>query len=78
MVVASEVKVQRVEKAEKGFTVITPPHYGVSLPSQQGQTFVLNNWLQRGHGRILLLLHDPGRLVGNLDNYDWAHTEMNK
>lgn len=39
------------EKVEKGFTVITPPHYEVSLPFQQGQTFVLADLASKGHGR---------------------------
>lgn len=35
------------EKVERGFTVITPPHYGVSLPSR-GQAFVPADLASKG------------------------------
>lgn len=58
-------------KVEEGFSVITPPHYGVSLPPQEGQAFVLANLASKGHGRVLLLLRDPGEIVGILGNGDY-------
>lgn len=35
------------QKVERGFTVITPPHYGVSLPFQQVRCLFWLTWLQR-------------------------------
>lgn len=70
---------QRSKSQKVGFTVITPPHYGVSLPFQQGQTFVLADLASKGHSRVLLLLRDPGQIAGipGSGDYGWAHVEKN-
>lgn len=44
---------------------------------QPAQTFVVADLASKGHGRVLLLLRDPGQIVGILGNghYDRAHIQ---